>query len=269
MKGAAAVLAAFALAGSAAAVRPERAAPFDVYVLAGQSNMSGRGALAALTPAERVADPRIRLYGNDARWRDALDPLDDAADQIDAVSADRQAAVGPGLPFARRMLRGRGRPVALVPCAKGGSAIAAWHADAAPDTLYGSCLRRTREARGRLAGLLWYQGESDAQAPTADLWSDRFAALVAALRQDLAAPRLPVVFVRIADRPTINADRYPYWTMVQDRQASVALPCVAMVSAGGLTRNPDDLHLDTGAQRRLGARIAEAMIRLQRRGCGR
>ncbi|GAA0673162.1 hypothetical protein FHT00_001595 [Sphingomonas insulae] len=240
----------------------------DVYVLAGQSNMSGRGRLADLAPAERIADPRIRLYGNDGRWRDALDPLDDAANQVDPVSADPQAAVGPGLPFARSLLRMRGHRVGLVPCAKGGSAIAAWVPGADRSTLYGSCAARVRDAKGRLAGLLWYQGESDTRGATSHTWRSGFAAIVAAFRNDWNAPRLPIVFVQIADRPRIGADRYPDWTVVQAEQARVSLPCVAMVSTRTLRRNPDDLHLTTDAQRILGLRLAKAMATLQRQGCG-
>lgn len=266
MKAAPAAVIALALAVSAVASPGDRRS-HDLYVLAGQSNMSGRGALAELTARERVADPRIRLYGNDGRWREALDPLDDASNQIDSVSSDRQAAVGPGLTFARTLVRMRGRPVALVPCAKGGSAIAEWTPGPDRRALYGACVARTREAGGRPAGLLWYQGESDARLAAAQDWGQRFAALIAAFRTDVDAPRLPVVFVQIADRPRMDADRYPGWATVQDQQARLSLPCVAMVSARALDRNPDDLHLTTGAQRILGRRIATAMAALLRNGC--
>ena len=80
----------------AALVTPAWAAPrkADVYLLTGQSNMSGRGLLEELTAEERVADPAIRLYGNDGVTRPALDPLDDPAGQVDAVS--RSAGRGDG-----------------------------------------------------------------------------------------------------------------------------------------------------------------------------
>ena len=151
------------------------AAP-DVYVLAGQSNMSGRGAIAGLPAEDRVADPRIRLYGNDGQWRAALDPLDDGSGQVDAVSADKQAAVGPGLTFARALLHKRQRPIALVPCAKGGTAIGRWKPASDRTTLYGSCVARVREAGGHLAGMLWYQGESDAEKPLIEAqgWTTAF-----------------------------------------------------------------------------------------------
>lgn len=239
--------------------------PVDVYILAGQSNMSGRGALADLTDAERAADPAILLYGNDGRWRPAREPLDDAAGQSDPVSADTKAAVGPGLFFARALSPAQGRRVALLPCAKGGSALAQWTPAVGRESLYGSCVARVRQAGGRVAGLLWYQGETDAQDNVqAARWSDRMRTLIAAFRRDLDVARLPVVVVTLADRPDCNARRFPAWEAVRMQQANLDLPDMAHVSAAGLPLLADGLHLDTAAQRVLGRRVAAAMIRLRR-----
>ncbi|MGP7796884.1 sialate O-acetylesterase [Sphingomonas sp. CLY1604] len=244
--------------------------PVDVYILAGQSNMSGRGALADLTQAERAVDPAILLYGNDGRWRPAREPLDDAAGQNDPVSADAKAAVGPGLFFARALPRAPGRRIALLPCAKGGSSMAQWTPAPGRDTLYGSCMQRVRQAGGRVAGLLWYQGETDAQdMAQAARWSGRMRTLIAAFRRDLRAARLPAVVVTLADRPDRNAARFPAWAAVQGQQASLDLPGVALVPAAGLPLLADGLHLDTAAQRALGRRIAAAMTRLQHRAADR
>ena len=91
--------------------------------------------------------------------------------------------------------------------------------------------------------------------------------MVAAFRSDLGTPTLPVAFVQLADTPVADGARYPNWAVVQAQQAQVALPCVAMVPAARLARNPDELHLATAAQRTLGRRLARAMTRLIRRGC--
>jgi hypothetical protein len=233
--------------------------------------MSGRGLLADLTPEERTADPAITLYGNDERWRAALDPLDDATGQVAAVSADPQAAVGPGLFFARTLRRIDGRSVALVPCAKGGSSIGQWKPSEGREGLYGACLARARAVGGPIAGVLWYQGESDARRPdAAGAWRTRFEALVARFRVDLGDERLPVVLVQLADPPSpavSAAKSYPSWTAIQAVQAGPLPPCVDMVSARGLPRKEDELHLTTDAQRLLGGRLAVALEGLRRRGC--
>jgi hypothetical protein len=250
--------------GACAQGRPQ------TYILAGQSNMSGRGLIDDLTPTERAADPTIRLYGNDGRWRVAAEPLDAAQDQVDAVSEDRIAAVGPGLFFARALRAGGGGPVALVPCAKGGSSIGRWKPGGGRETLYGSCLARAREAGGGIAGLVWYQGETDAEKTDAGpAWRTAFEALVKSLRHDLGGERLPIVLVQLADAPAQKpGDKpYPSWTAIQAAQAAPVDACVAMVSAKGLGKREDDLHLTTAAQRVLGAKLAEAMRGLQDRGC--
>lgn len=243
----------------------------DVYLLAGQSNMSGRGELAELTPLEREADPRITLYGNDEKVRPALDPLDDPTGQVDAVSTDVQAAVGPGLFFARATLAARRKPILLVPCAKGGSFIDQWKGGGGRETLYGSCIARARAAGGRIRGILWYQGESDGgRADSAKVWRAAFEDLVARFRQDLDAPRLPIAIVQLADPPSpaVMAPRtFPSWAAIQAEQAGPLPTCVAMVTAQSLPLKADTLHLTTASQRVLGARLAEAMVGLRRAGC--
>ncbi|NQE60989.1 sialate O-acetylesterase [Caulobacter sp. RHG1] len=247
------------------------AAP-DVYLLTGQSNMSGRGLVEALTAAERTADPAIQVYGNDEQVRPALDPLDDATGQVDAVSSDAGlAAVGPGLFFARATQTLRPKPILLVPCAKGGSSMAQWTPGGGRDTLYGSCLARARAVGGKPKGILWYQGETDAgQADSAQAWRAAFETLVARFRADLGAKLLPIVIVQLADPPSpaISAPKtYPGWAAIQAVQAGPLPTCVAMVSAQGLPKKPDDLHLTTAAQRDLGPRLAQAMDKLRRAGC--
>lgn len=258
---------------SLAAGAPALAAPKpDVYLLTGQSNMSGRGLIEELTTEERVADPAIQLYGNDEKTRPALDPLDDATGQVDAVSSDVNiAAVGPGLFFARAMRALRDRPILLVPCAKGGSSIGQWKPGGGRDTLYGSCLARARAVGGKIKGVLWYQGETDAgREGSAQAWKASFETLVARFRQDLGDKRLPIVIVQLADMPSpaISAPKtYPAWAEIQAVQAGPLPACVAMVSAKGLPKKSDDLHLTTAAQRDLGARLARAMDGLRHQGC--
>lgn len=260
-----------ALASAALAAPAFSASRPDVYLLTGQSNMSGRGLLEELTAEEKVADPTIRLYGNDETFRPALEPLDDAAGQIDGVSADVQAAVGPGLFFARATKGLHRRPILLVPCAKGGSSIDQWKPSLSRDSLYGSCLARAKAVGGRVRGVLWYQGESDAARPASgEVWREAFERLAGHLRGDLAQPHLPIVIVQLADPPSpaISAPKtYPGWAAIQAVQAGTLPNCVAMVSAKGLAKKADDLHLTTASQRVLGGRLAEAMERLRRQRC--
>lgn len=247
-----------------AVVSPYRPHPagLDLYLLLGQSNMSGRGELPA-TPAPL---PNTWLFGNDDRWRLAVEPLDCPIGQTDAISADPYPGVGPGSGFARELQRRRPGPVGLVPGAKGGSTLALWARNLRSDTLYGSLLRRARAASlaGRVAGVLIYLGESDTHPPQpgqlrADRWRERFEHLITDLRGDLRDPMLPVVYARIGRTtdPTLTA-----WTLIRTEQSAVRLPSVAMVDASD-AELADSVHLSARGAETVGERMARAMAGLR------
>jgi hypothetical protein len=71
----------------------------SLFVLAGQSNMSGRGEL----PPSQASHPSVVMFGNDYRWRPAIEPVDDATRQVDVISLD-----GPGDPHRRSSAGRRG-----------------------------------------------------------------------------------------------------------------------------------------------------------------
>ena len=104
----------------------DSAHPGTVYLLTGQSNVSGRELPSDLTEQKKPADEGIQLYGNDERWTVAAEPLDSARGQIDAVQTENLAAVGPGLFFARAIRAMRKEAVSLVLCAKGGVSVGRW-----------------------------------------------------------------------------------------------------------------------------------------------
>ena len=148
----------------------------DLWVLAGQSNMEGVGDLIDVTPP----NPRVMLLGMDGHWGMAEEPLHWLVDSPDPVhsgnpadSATRSAHVhknrpkgaGLGLPFAVAHGRITGVPVGLVACAHGGTSMEQWNPskkEQGGHSLYGSMLRQVKAAGGKVKGVLWYQGESDA-----------------------------------------------------------------------------------------------------------
>lgn len=206
-------------------------------------------------------------WGNDGVLAVAREPLDTAIGQIDPVSSDAQAGVGPGLAFARaRLAQDPDRRLILVPCAKGGSAIAQWAPAAGRDSLFGSCVDRAASAsrHGRLTGVLWYQGESDTRSIEAAVaWPAQFETLVIALRNALDRRDLPVIAVSLADPPMRGpyAGRYPAWSQLQAAQSRLSLAGVVIVDATGLPKQEDDLHLSTAGQLRLGGLMAAAIDR--------
>jgi hypothetical protein len=139
----------------------------DIFVMAGQSNMAGRGvANHQYTPP--ASDLRASLLGNDYKWKEFIDPYDSSVNQVDTVSSDGGTQQGSWLAqFANIHLRNVGVPIAFIPCARGGSTIASWARSTSRSTLYGSCLNRLNVTGGKAKAVLWFQGEIDSNVPIA------------------------------------------------------------------------------------------------------
>jgi len=131
------------------------------------------------------------------------------------------------------------------------------------DSLYGAMLRRIRAAGGRVTGILWYQGESDAKPQLAPLFQERFQHFILAIRKDLNQPRLFFYFVQLSRFVTTNERQNDdAWNLVQESQRKVAmsLPDTGMVAAIDLELD-DIIHVGTQGLKRLGTRLANLACR--------
>ncbi|KAK9054310.1 hypothetical protein SSX86_025388 [Deinandra increscens subsp. villosa] len=238
----------------------------DVFILAGQSNMAGRGGVinntwdGAIPPDVKPRPGKILRLGGDLRWVDAQEPLH--AD----IDVNKTCGVGPGMAFANAVLRGdpgRFTVVGLVPCAIGGSGIGEWSRGG---RLYRGLTRRAAaavEGGGEIRAVLWFQGERDTvNISDAESYKERLEKLFVDLRDDLKSPLLPVMkyFLRL-DYVALASGEGPYIEMVRKAQNEINLPNVMTVDAKGLLLQPDGLHLTTNAQVQVGKMLAHAMLR--------
>jgi hypothetical protein len=233
---------------------------FHLFLLVGQSNMAGRG---PLTPDHNAPDPRVLMLNKAGEWVPAVDPL----------HFDKPAAVGVGLgrTFALEIANASpGVTIGLIPCAVGGSPIDAWQ----PGVFYpptkshpwDDALRRAKIAlqAGTLKGILWHQGESDANAGLARAYEQKLHTLIARFRTELHAPEVPFIagqLGRFADSPwsefKIQVDQV-------HRNLPRKVPHTAFVSAEGLNHKGDKVHFDTESIREFGRRYAKAYLELAR-----
>ncbi len=241
----------------------------SLFALVGQSNMVGLAPVPRTYPVSK----HILLFANNYRWQLARPPLDNPDGQVDEVSRDPGAGFGPGLPFAKTWLSHHpGAHVGLIPCAKNGSSLYQWRPSKSDQTLYGSCLKRLRAASvtGKVAGVLFFQGESDTlppkdypqRRPSPTTWKQRFVFWVQAIRRDLRRPHLPIVFAQIGTPPT-DRRRFPGWLTVQKQQALVKLPFVRMIRTESLPLQ-DGLHFTQQSYTKVGQRFAQAFVELAR-----
>jgi hypothetical protein len=241
----------------------------QLFILAGQSNMSGKGKLPR---SQTKTNPKIYVFGNDYRWKLAREPIDDATNQVDKVSEDIGAGYSPGMDFATTVSTQRpGMVIGLIPCARNGSSIHEWQRNLDENTLYGSCLKRVRAASlmGNVAGFLFFQGEMDTVDPkenperifSANQWANKFTTLVRDWRKDLNSPNLPVVFAQIGSNT--EPETFVNWAVVQQQQQQVRLPFAAMITTDDLALQ-DYVHFTTESYQIIGQRFAKAFLSLQK-----
>lgn len=244
---------------------PEGATHLDLWLLCGQSNMKGRGFM----PEEPKNDPRIvMMHLKDDQWYLARHPLHLTGDAKTFQGHDN-AGVGPGLAFAE-VLAAQDKTVAvgLVPCAVGGSSIKLWQKGA---KLYEDALRRAKLAlqttapvKARLRGILWLQGEANANAEELPLHAGRLRAMIEAFRADLAQPDLPFIACTIGEM--LSEPKLSDLKAMNEIQLALpkTIPHAACIDARDLkTHIGDRVHFDTAAQIEIGKRFAAKVIEMQ------
>ncbi|KAK4424225.1 putative carbohydrate esterase [Sesamum alatum] len=228
----------------------------QIFILSGQSNMSGRGGVDRHTkhwdgvvPPESSPDAsKITRLNAHLHWEVAREPLHHDID------TKKTCGVGPGMSFANAV-KERVGVIGLVPCAVGGTAIKEW---ARGTHLYENMVKRAKAAvhgGGEIKAVLWYQGESDtASQEDVDSYKEKMETLIANVRADLNLPSLPIIQVAIA-----SGDE-KYLEKIREIQKGIDLPNVACVDAKGLQLKEDSLHLTTEAQVQLGRMLAQAYL---------
>ncbi|MEO6078934.1 MAG: sialate O-acetylesterase [Steroidobacteraceae bacterium] len=232
---------------------------FHLFLLVGQSNMAGRG---AVTPDDKIPAPRILMLNKAGEWVPAVDPM----------HFDKPAAgVGLGRTFAAVVAEASpGVTIGLIPCAVGGSPIDTWK----PGMLFeetnsypwDDTIRRAKVAleAGTLRGILWHQGESDTKPELAQSYGPKMRDVVVRLRAELNAPNVPFVLGQLG-----KFEGAP-WSALQilvdqaHRDLVTAVPLAAFVSAEGLKDKGDKLHFTADSYREFGRRYAEAFLKLER-----
>lgn len=277
--------------GLAAIANPPPSSPYpggeeaDIWVLAGQSNMQGYG---LLTGPQKL-DPRILVFGLNNEWMPPTPPthrvFTAAAPVYKATIREKNPGItdeawktmeegerktpsnttGPDRTFAEAIVNATGRRIGLLPCALGSTSMADWDPakrDLGDHSLYGTMIERIRRVGGKVKGVLWYQGESDAgSAPTLAAFSPAFLNLVDSLRRDTGNPDLPFLYVQISRFCLESQELAPGWDALREQQRALAgaRKNVWMVPAIDLPLD-DLIHIGAPGQARLGRRLAQVAL---------
>jgi hypothetical protein len=230
----------------------------QIFLLAGQSNMAGRGRVET---EDSVVHPHVLRLDPRMQWVPAVDPLHWDKPAIVGVGPGRAF----GIALARRDPSVR---IGLVPAAVGGSPISSWEPGAVdPATKarpYDDAMARLAVATkdGPVRAILWHQGESDATPERSVVYAAKLRALIERFRSDLGDADLPFIIGQLGEfsgRPWTGDTRR---IDSVHRAIAASVPNVAFVPTQGLRDKGDAVHFDAAAYRELGERYAAAYLKI-------
>ncbi|KAM4069360.1 hypothetical protein ACJW30_12G084700 [Castanea mollissima] len=240
-------------------VQSQELSPTKIFLLAGQSNMAGRGGVNNNTwnmiiPPERTPSPFILRLSLDKTWVVAHEPLHKDIDYT------KVCGVGPGMPFAHELLAKDPNfgVIGLVPCAMGGTNITQWAKGSEDYTKLVQRANASLRSGGKIKALLWYQGESDTVSRNqtdGNIYKERLYNFFTNIRSDLNCPNLPIIQVALASGFNSTLEE-----IVRAVQLENDLPNLQTVDAKCLPLEGDGLHLSTPAQFQLGKMLADAFL---------
>src|SRR6186713_3021988 len=222
-----------------------------VFIMAGQSNMAGRG---IVEPEDTLSDKRILSINKDGQIVIAKEPLHFY--ELERTGLDC------GLSFAKTVIKKIPDSVSIlmIPTAIGGSSIKQWLGDSVFRNvkLFSNFLSKVEIAKqnGVIKGILWHQGESDANEKNIPLHKERLHLLFSKFRSSVGNNELPVLLGELgsfSENPVnfnlINKAIHDYAT--EDKNSRV-------ISTKDLKDKGDHLHFDSEGQRTMGERFAKA-----------
>lgn len=227
-----------------------------LFVLLGQSNMSGRAPLEA---SDTASLSKVMLLNAEGRFEVAKNPLNRFSNIRKETKVQR---LGPGYSFAKELSRQLQDTIYLVVNARGGTALERFMKNDSTG-YYDNIISRIKQAMqerpvAKLEAIIWHQGESNRD--DYENYLIHLNKMVTDLRWDLGVPELPFIAGEIG---RWNPD---YIHIVkQIAQIPDSIPNAWLVSSEGLT-NIDKYHFDAHSQRILGKRYAEKFMEIINNG---
>ncbi|MBL7740820.1 MAG: sialate O-acetylesterase [Chitinophagaceae bacterium] len=232
---------------------------FYLFIMAGQSNMAGRG---FVQPQDTLSSVQVFTLDKNNEWVYAKEPLH--------YYEPTRTGLDCGLSFGKKLasLYGKKISIGLIPCAVGGSSIEQWLGDSTYRgvTLYSNLLTKARIAttHGTIKGVLWHQGETNATTKNYKNYKEKLTTFFTKLRNDLGDPALPVYAGELSS--FLSRKNNPFADSVNNDLHSLAasITNLYIIPAGDLTPNADSIHFDSRSQRIMGNRFAEKVFKTRR-----
>jgi hypothetical protein len=224
------------------------------FLMAGQSNMAGRG---TVEPSDTIPDPRILTIDQKNQIVVAKEPLH--------YYEPTRTGLDCGLSFARTLLKSLPDNVTilLVPTAVGGSSIQQWLEDSTwrDVKLLSNAKEKITVASkvGVFKGILWHQGEANANTiDDIEKHPARLRALASILRDITGNKNLPFLIGELGS----FSDNAELFQKLNDQLHAYSKTDKnsAVISTSDLPHKGDNLHFNSEAQRKMGERFALTFV---------
>lgn len=214
-----------------------------LIVLAGQSNMSGRG---TILPEDKIPIPNVYSMNKDGQWIPSVEPTH---------FERKTCGTCLGRTFALKLHeKYPDRIIGIIPCAVGSSPIEAWkpgavfkHHSGAVHKPYDDAMERIRIAKksGTVVAILWHQGCSNQQGKrdfeiAKEDYRKKMIKVIETFRNDVAEGKpLPFIMGHLRSfRPNLKIENV---NQAIDEVVKT-VPATAAVSAEGLEAKADKTH---------------------------
>ncbi len=225
-----------------------------VFVMAGQSNMAGRGTIDS---QDKIRHNRIFAINSKNDIVLAQEPLH--------FYEPSRAGLDCGMSFSTEMLKSAldNVSILLIPAAVGGSSIEQWINDETHREvkLLSNFKRRLQIAlkHGTLKGVLWHQGESDAhKEETIKKYRENMETLFKKFREIGKKESLPIVVGKLGSF-AVDQGNWDKINQAIEAYSRVDEFC-KVIETNDLNHKGDQVHFNSEAQRAIGKRYAEIML---------
>lgn len=224
-----------------------------VFILAGQSNMAGRG---MVEPQDTIPDERILTINPNGQLVLAKEPLH--------FYEPTRTGLDCGLSFGKTLIEHIPDSISILilPTAIGGSSIEQWINDSNHRNvnLLSNFRDKVEIAKkyGNLKAILWHQGESDANEEDIPQYQERLSTLIELFRTSADNETLPILIGELGSFSKNRDDWNRINQAIQDY--SLKDDHTAVISTSDLKDIGDDVHFNSEGQRIIGQRFAEMFI---------
>ncbi|PCJ97001.1 MAG: sialate O-acetylesterase [Flavobacteriaceae bacterium] len=222
-----------------------------VFIMAGQSNMAGRGIVA---PQDTLPNPRIFSINSKDELILAKEPLHFYESNLIGLDC--------GYSFGKTLLEHVPDSVSLMllPTAIGGSSVSQW----ANDSIYRNVQLLSNfkkkvaigKKHGTIKAILWHQGESDANSHDIPLYKDKLSALFNTFRTTIGNDSLPIILGELGAYSK-NPEEWGAITKIINEFPSFDAN-TSVIKLSDLKDKGDKIHFNTEGFRIMGKRYAEA-----------